>query len=292
MPLCKLRIEAADLEAGRAASRLIEGLENPAPLALTLFGPVPPHFVLEAYFDQAPPALAEIERQLAQLGVALGKAQLEAVPDQNWVALSQAALPPIAAGRFVVHGSHDRARFGMRRLAIEIEAGEAFGTGHNASTALCIRAVDQLARCRRFTRVLDLGCGTGVLAIAAARGLPAARIIAVDNDPIAVAIASENARLNRAGRRVRVLRATGLRHPALHRAQPFDLVLANLLPGPLIRLAPAMQGAIRAGGFAVLSGLLDHQARAVAAVYRTAGFHLLHRLHDAGWTALVAVRAR
>src|SRR3989304_5532462 len=112
----------------------------------------------------------------------LGAPIIEAVPEQNWVALSQASLAPIVAGRFIVHGSHDRHRFTLRGRAIEIDAGEAFGTGYNATTALCLEALDDLARRRRFARVLDLGCGTGILAIAAARALPGARVLAVDND--------------------------------------------------------------------------------------------------------------
>src|SRR5262249_10465090 len=145
-----------------------------------------------------------------------------------------ASLPPIAAGRFIVHGSHDRPRFAMRRLALQIEAGEAFGSGHNATTALCLEALDALARRRRLRRVLDLGCGSGVLAIAVARAAPGACVLATDDDPVAVAVARENARLNRVGRRVRVLQANGFAHPALRRWPPFDLVLANILPGPLV----------------------------------------------------------
>ena len=111
-------------------------------------------------------------------------------------------------------------RVGARRTAIEIEAGEAFGTGHNATTALCLEAIDRLTRRRRFERVLDLGCGTGVLAIAAARVLPGARVLAVDNDPLATAIARDNARLNGVGRRVRVIDAAGFAHPAAAAARP------------------------------------------------------------------------
>ena len=289
LPLFKLRIEAPDLEAGRAASEVIEGLEAPLPLALTLFELQLPRFVVEAYYDEAP-RLEAIKSRLAQRDARLADASLEEVPDQNWVALSQASLPPIVAGRLIVHGSHDRARFAMRHLAVEIEAGEAFGSGHNATTALCLEALDALARRRTLRRVLDLGCGSGVLAIAAARVAPAARVIATDNDPVAVAIAKENARLNRAGRRVRVLTATGLAHPALRAAPPFDLVLANILPGPLVGLVPALRNVVRSGGVAVLSGLLDHQAREVGATYRAAGFQLLRRLQRAGWTALMVVR--
>jgi ribosomal protein L11 methyltransferase len=288
MPLLKLRVEAPNLEAGRAASDVLEGLD-PAPLAVTLFDHGPPRFVVEAYYGEAP-ALEDVLARLAKHDARLVYASLEEVPEQNWVALSQAALPPIGAGRFVVHGSHDRARFALRRLALEVEAGEAFGSGHNATTALCLEALDALARRRRLRRVLDLGCGSGVLAIAAARVAPGAAVVATDNDPVAVAIARANARLNRVHRRVRVLQAAGFAHPALRRGPAFDLVLANILPGPLVTLAHAMRRAVRSGGVAVLSGLLDHQAREAAAAYGAADFRLVCRLRRAGWTALAVSR--
>jgi ribosomal protein L11 methyltransferase len=283
--LHKLSITAADIEAGHALSRRLEELASPAALAVTLFEAGPPRCLVEAYYDRAP-AMEAIGQALAGIE-GLGEPRVGVVPDENWVALSQASLPPVAAGRFVVHGSHDRRRFAMRRCAVEIEAGEAFGTGYNATTALCLAALDRLTRRRRFASVLDLGCGSGVLAIAAARALPAARVLAVDNDPRAVTVAADNVRLNRMGARVRVLRAAGFGHPALRRPLAFDLVLANLLPGPLVNLVAGMRGAIRPAGVAVLSGLLQHQAREVAAVYGAAGFRLLHRLQDRGWAALV-----
>jgi ribosomal protein L11 methyltransferase len=288
MPLFKLRIEAADADAGRTAAGLLGELLTPEPLAVTLFEALPPRCTVEAYFAARPP-LALLAPMLA--GVAgLDAPSLEAVPDLNWLALSQAALPPIEAGRLLVHGSHDRARFGLRRTAIEIDAGEAFGTGHNPTTAGCLAALESLARRCRFRRVLDLGCGSGVLAIAAARLLPAAEVFAVDNDPIATAVARANARLNRSGQRLRVLTATGFAHPKLRRAQPFDLVLANILPRPLLRLATAMQRAIVPGGIAVLSGLLNHQAREVAMGYRAAGFQLARYERRGGWTILTLKR--
>jgi ribosomal protein L11 methyltransferase len=288
MPLFKVRIEAADAGAGRSAAGLLGELSTPEPLAVTLFEARPPRFTVEAYYGARPP-LALLEPMLA--GVAgLDTPLLEEVPDLNWLALSQAALPPVEAGRLLVHGSHDRARFGVRRTAIEIDAGEAFGTGHNPTTAGCLAALEILARHRRFRRVLDLGCGSGVLAIAAARLLPAAEVFAVDNDPIATEVARANARLNRAGLRLRVLTATGFAHPALRRAQPFDLVLANILPVPLLRLATRMHRAIAPGGVAVLSGLLTPQAREVAMAYRAAGFQLARYDRRAGWTILTLKR--
>ena len=286
MPLHKLRVEAPDQATATQVADLLGAPSAPAALAVTLFELAPPTWVAEAYYDPAP-SLADLQQALAACRGCLGQPSLEALPDANWVALSQAALPPVRAGRFIVHGAHDRSRFAMRRSGIEIEAGEAFGTGHNATTVLCLEALDALIRRRRFARVVDLGCGTGVLAITAARALPRARVLASDNDPLALGIASENARLNRVGARVETVLAAGFDHPALHHAQPFDLVLANLLPGPLLALAPAMRRAIRPGGVAVLSGLLNHQAREVAAIYLASGFRLLERRQDAGWTALV-----
>ena len=252
---------------------------------------MPPAHIVEAYYDIEPP-LSAVVQALEGLRANLATPTVESVPDENWVALSQAALPPIAAGRFIVHGSHDRARFAMHRTAIEIEAGEAFGTGHNATTALCLEAIDRLARRSGPRRIVDLGCGTAVLAIAAARVFPAARVLAVDNDPIATAVARANVRLNRAAARVRVLTASGFDHAVSRAFLPVDLVLANILPRPLIALAPAMRRALRPGGIAVLSGLLDHQARQVRATYAAAGFHLLHRATRSGWTALTLVRQR
>jgi ribosomal protein L11 methyltransferase len=291
MPLYKLRIEAADIEAGRQAAELLAGPSAPEPLAVTLFELKPPTFVVEAYYDHAP-SLEDVVGALDPARSKLGYPLVEPVPDANWVALSQAALPPIRAGRFVVHGAHDRARLAMRQLAIEIEAGEAFGTGHNATTVLCLEALDEVARRRQFCRVLDLGCGTGVLAIAAARVLPAARVLATDNDPVAVDIAAGNVWLNQVASRVRVIAAAGFRHPMLHKAGSFDLVLSNLLPRPLITLAPEMRGALGPGGIAILSGLLRHQVREVLGTYGAHGFRLIRRRDRAEWSALTLIRMR
>ena len=289
MLLFKLRIRAADLDAGRSVSGLLGEVIEPNALAVTLFEDKPPAFIVEAYYEHEPSA-SDIDGALISLAPRIGSATVETVPDANWVAISQAALPPILAGRFIVHGSHDRDRVGLRPSAIEIEAGEAFGTGHNATTSGCLEMIDALTRRYHFARVLDLGCGTGILAIAAARALPRARVIAGDNDPIATGIATANMRLNRVAARVRVVTAAGFAHPLLRGQQSFDLVMANILPRPLIALAPAMRRALRPGGIAVLSGLLNHQAHQVRARYHAAGFRLLSGRRHAGWTVLALQR--
>ncbi len=289
MLLFKLRVPAPDLDAGRAASGLLSDLVAPQALAVTLFEDAPRGFIVEAYYD-ADPGIDTMVHTLAGLDRSLGPATIEAVPDLNWVAMSQAALPPILAGRFVVHGSHNRARVGLRPNAIEIEAGEAFGTGHNATTSGCLEALDEMTRRRRFSRVLDLGCGTAVLAIAAARALPKARVLASDNDPVATAVAHTNAHLNRVAVRVRVVTASGFDHPLVRGTRPFDLVLANILPRPLIALAPAMRRAVRPNGVVILSGILNEHAREVTAVYRTAGFRLMRKRRLSGWTVLTLAR--
>ena len=175
MALTKVTIDTT----GRGSTRVVsEKLSHytPEPLAVTEFEiPASQGWRVEAYYEDPPDIVA--------LAVELGlgdDASISSglVPDENWVTLSQAALPPVIAGRFVVHGSHDRARVGRRAMAIEIDAGEAFGTAHHATTLGCLLALDGLAHRRAPRRVLDLGCGSGVLAIAAARVLPRARILA------------------------------------------------------------------------------------------------------------------
>ena len=287
----KVTVRTATLDAARSVVGILSEVVVPAPDAVTRFvcaGDADARLV-EAYFSEAPDLLA-LDAAVAELGKpGIGRAGAESVPDENWVALSQAALPPVTAGRFTIHGSHDRHRVGSGPNALEIDAGEAFGTAHHATTQGCLMALDRLVRSRRFHRIGDIGCGSGVLALAASRILPAASIIASDIDPIAIDVARENARRNRAGARVRFVVATGFAHAALRSAR-FDLVLANILAGPLIRLASAMRRALHPRGMAVLSGLLTSQAAEVSAAYRAQGFFVGQRHDIAGWTTLVVIQ--
>lgn len=270
------------------ARALVGALENivfPPPDAVTQFEDGSNGWRIEAYFP--PPAnVPDLSHQLdGALGHAAPAFEVESVPDLNWVALSQAALPPVSAGRFIVHGTHDRDRIPHGPNAILIDAGEAFGTAHHATTQGCLLAIDRLTRQRNFSRVLDLGCGSGVLAIAAARALPHAQIIATDNDPSAVAVASENARANGA-HRVAFACAEGLAHPWLRHAAPFDLIIANILAGPLCTLAPELRGAVRPGAALILSGLLMPEAAEVTAAYTAQGFALKNHRRLDGWATL------
>ena len=286
----KVVIVCADFDAARSVAGYLEEALFPAPLAVTVFEDGSPAQRVEAYFD-AVPALDELAQAVAALGKSgIGAPRVEMVPDENWVTVSQAALPPITAGRFTVHGSHDRARVGHGPGVIEIDAGEAFGTAHHATTLGCLYAIDRLAQLRDFKRVLDLGCGSGVLAIAAARVLPRAEIVASDIDAIATGVAAENARINRVGRRIRFVTATGLDHVRLRGAEAFDLIIANILARPLIELAPRLRAAITPEGRLVLSGLLVTQAAEVLANYRSAGFILERRDDVVGWSILTLRR--
>ncbi len=287
MSQTKIVICTADFDAARSVAGFLSEALVPEPLAVTAFEDGLTAHKVEAYFNIAPDVTA-LDRALADLGVAgISAAVAEAVPDENWVSISQAALPPVIAGRFVVHGSHDAEKVGAARGAILIDAGEAFGTAHHATTLGCLLAIDRLARRGGFGSVLDLGCGTGVLAIAAARVLPHAHVIGSDIDPIATTVAIGNARVNGLGQRLRFVTATGLDHPQLR--GPHDLIIANILARPLIELAPRLRRAMRTGGRAVLSGLLVTQAAEVSAHYRAAGFVLERRQDIAGWSILTLV---
>lgn len=212
---------------------------------------------------------------------------VEVLADADWLAMSLSGLPPVRAGRFFVYGAHDELLAPTNAVNLRIEAGAAFGTGHHGTTVGCLLAYDRLLKQRGFPRVLDVGCGTGVLAIAAARtGSPVA--LGTDIDAPSVRIANENAALNHA--RARFVHASGLNAASVRRDGPYDLVFANILAPPLVALAQDIKGALKPGGRAILSGLLRTQERRVLAAYVSRGFRLERRLHRDAWATLTLRR--
>ncbi len=217
---------------------------------------------------------------------------LSELPEIDWVAKVRRELSPVEAGRFFVHGTHDRDRVPPGRVALEIEATVAFGTGHHGTTLGCLRALDRLLDAGVQPRnVADIGCGTAVLAMAAARCLPEARVIASDIDSVAVEVAVANVAVNSLKDRVKCREAAGFNHPDLAAAAPFDLVFANILKGPLVELAPAMAANVSRAGQVILSGLLVVQADAIIDAYRIAGFNLKSKEDIGEWSTLCLTRA-
>jgi len=210
----------------------------------------------------------------------------DTVEAKDWVKASLEDLVPVPAGRFVVHGAHDRPRVAANKLGIEIEAALAFGTGHHGTTRGCLLLLDHVLKAHRPRRVLDLGTGTGVLAIAAAKAMHR-NVLASDIDAPSVGVARDNARLNGTGRRVQAIRATGFSAPDFARSGPFGLVLANILANPLRQLAGPMSRHLAPGAFVILSGLLNHQAPAVIAAYRARGLVPQRHLRIEGWSSLL-----
>lgn len=246
-------------------------------------------YEVAAHFEEEPDGIA-----LALLAAAHGAKPfvVSEVPDVDWVAHVRRELAPVEAGRFFVYGSHDAERVPEGRVALLIEAAMAFGTGHHGTTLGCLRALDRLVDEGVVAeRVADVGCGTAVLAMAAARVWPASRpVIASDIDPVAVEVAEANVRANGLQGRVVCVVAAGFGAPALAEAGPFDLVFANILKGPLVMLAPDMGAHVRAGGFAILSGILNEQADEVAGVYARSGFNPHAREEIGDWTTLILRR--
>ena len=204
---------------------------------------------------------------------------------QDWVANSLAGLKPVRAGRFLVHGAHDRDRVGPSDIGIEIEAGLAFGTGHHGTTRGCLLHFDRLLKRRRPARVLDVGCGAGVLAIAAARVLKR-KVWLGDIDPVAVEVANENAALNGAGQWAKAIVSRGVENRALREGAPYDLVFANILAKPLRLLAPSLAGVIAPDGEAIVSGLLIADVAGVLSAWGAQGFFLRERIELEGWASL------
>jgi len=239
------------------------------------------------HFAEAPDQalLRELVTNAASSEIA-GTLAFDTVEARDWVKASLEDLVPVPAGRFIVHGAHDRERVPANKLAIEIEAALAFGTGHHGTTRGCLLLLDHVLKAYRPRRVLDLGTGTGVLGIAAAKALKIG-VLASDIDPPSARVARENARLNETGNLVQVIRATGFSAPEFAQRRPFDLVLANILANPLRQLATPIARHLSPGALVILSGLLTHQAPSVIAAYRARSLVPLRHLRIEGWSSLL-----
>ncbi|CAO4181993.1 50S ribosomal protein L11 methyltransferase [Methylorubrum extorquens] len=244
---------------------------------------------LEAYFSEKPDAEMISDLIRPMVGAQADAAVFETIDQQDWVRASLEGLKPVRAGRFLVHGGHDRHQVRGNDLAIEIEAALAFGTGHHGTTLGCLRAlVDELKR-RRPAHVLDVGTGTGILGFAAAKVLRTP-VVAGDLDPEAVTTARGNARLNGLGPFMRFYHAPGVRHALANRPRGFDVVFANILARPLKRLAPSLTAVVADDGVLILSGLIERDVPGVLSTYRHRGFHLARSGVIEGWATLVLRR--
>jgi ribosomal protein L11 methyltransferase len=283
-------LETDEQSAHRIADLAAESLPA-AEIAVSLVDIGAGRWRVAMYFHVAPDEKTIRALTASAAGDAAAKAlHFERVAAKNWVRESLAGLAPVTAGRFIVHGAHDRARIPFNRIGIEIEAALAFGTGHHGTTRGCLLALDSLCKSRgrgATRRILDLGTGSGVLAIAAARALRQ-RVLATDIDGSAVRAARANAALNRAGSFVEFVKADGVTAREIRDRAPYDLIFANILLRPLQHLAAALIRLTAPGGRVVLSGLLASQANAAIAAYR--GLALERRIDLDGWTTLVLVR--
>ncbi len=258
----------------------------------------PDEWRLDAYFEHEPDAaMLAMLRDLAPSAAGVDPVVTK-VAEEDWVTLSQQGLEPIRAGRFYVHTPAYRDTVPAGAVALEIDAGRAFGTGQHETTTGCLIALDRLKGTgASFSNLLDLGTGTGLLAFAAMRLWPLAKAAASDIDPVSIEVTEENAAINgvKLGRgrgQLELVVAAGMEHPRLQARAPYDLIIANILAGPLIDLAPSVAKALAPGGRLLLAGLLDHQAEKVAAAYRRQGLMLGSRIVRGDWPTLVMRKRR
>ncbi len=283
----------AEAEAIAAGAPTIEALDTPPTVMTSEPDPAQPDlWQLDAYFEGEPdPETLALVRALAP-----SAADVNAVPapveEQDWVTLSQAFLEPIRAGRFIVHTAAHRAPVPDGAIAFEVEASRAFGTGHHETTHGCLEMLDRLARDGEgFAAIADIGTGTGLLALAAQHLWPEARLLASDIDPISIDVAREVFDANGADPDVTFVVAPGVDDDAIRQQAPFNLLIANILAGPLIELAPGFAGVIAPGATVILAGLLDTQEAAVLEAYQRIGLDIHHRLQHGDWPIL-ALRGR
>jgi len=277
---------------GSTARRLFDGLMEvfeTGETAVAVFEEMGA-WIVEIYFERPP----DQDAVRALVGNLAGNAVHErivftTVVVRDWVAHSLQGLAPVAAGRFVIHGAHHRNCVPPNRIGIEIEAALAFGTGHHGTTRGCLLALDRILNRRRPRRILDVGTGTGVLAIAAARATRRP-VLAGDIDAVSVLVARDNARLNHVGALVEIIQANGLSDRRMRARAPFDLVFANILLDPLELLAKPIRRLAAPGARIVVSGLLPGHANAVLAAYRALGLVLERRILLDGWATLILLR--
>ncbi len=287
----RLTLVTDEARARAIADLIVESFE-PAEAASTAFETDDPWpgggkaWLVEAYFGFEPDEdgiralIAAAADEQTATAAAFGLTET-----RDWVANALAGLAPVRAGRFLVHGRHDRARVRVNDVGIEIEAGLAFGTGHHGTTRGCLLHFDRLLKRRRPKTVLDVGCGAGVLAIAAAKVLKT-RVSLGDLDPIAVGVANANARLNGVGERCKTVVSRGVEDARLREGAPYDVVFANILAKPLKLLAPSLAAVTARNGEAIVSGLLLADVPGVLSSWRAQGFYLAERIDLEGWASL------
>jgi ribosomal protein L11 methyltransferase len=290
-----LRLVADEKRARAVAYLIVESFE-PAEAAATAFETEAPWpgggkaWLVEAYFGFEPDE--ESLRELVAVAAgddAAARVEFGLTKKRDWVANALAGLAPVRAGRFLVHGAHDRARLRANDVGVEIEAGLAFGTGHHGTTRGCLLYFDRLLKRRRPRKVLDVGCGAGVLAIAAAKVLKR-KVWLADLDPVAVEVANANARLNGVAAHCKPLLSRGVESRLLREGAPYDLVFANILAKPLRLLAPSLAAVTARDGEAIVSGLLYADVAGVLAAWRAHGFYLRERIDLEGWASLLLSR--
>lgn len=281
----RLHIAAQKAEAEKIYTLIEAEFEDDGhPVAITEIDEAAALFEVSVYVDES--LSGETAKRLihsANINAAL--LNIERLPDINWVQHSLEGLKPARAGRFFVHGAHDRNRMKTNDLGIEIEAGQAFGTGHHGTTAGCLEMINLVMQREHPRNALDLGTGSGVLAIAMAKLQPL-RVLATDIDPVATQVAQDNIRLNGVFQSVHAITAAGFHHPDITSRAPFGLIVANILARPLMKMAPAMARTLAHNGSLILSGILDSQRDKVLAAYRIQGLYHCQTIHREGWGTL------
>ncbi|NML06899.1 50S ribosomal protein L11 methyltransferase [Sphingomonas sp. G-3-2-10] len=292
LPCTRDEAEAIDFESAE-----LLGLD-PSPVLLTseTIPDDPASWQLEAYFDGKPNSgMIDAVHSLVPSSRGV-KAQIEKLRDEDWVTMSQSGIEPVRAGRFYVHTANNKGKVPAGAKAFRIDAGLAFGTGTHETTAGCLMTLDALKRSGAQVRnLLDLGTGTGLLAFAAMHLWPRAHATASDIDPRSIEVTADNADINGVALgggmgELALAAAPGMQHPLLIGRAPYDLIIANILAGPLIELAPHVAMALADRGTLIVAGLLKGQAEAVATAYRRQGLRLAGRIDNGDWPALRLVK--